>query len=121
MKICITAQGAQLEAGIDPRFGRSQYFIFVDPDTMAWEAVANENASGMGGVGIQSAQLIAEKGAKVVLTGKVGPNASQTLNAAGIQVVLDVNGTVDDAVQSFKNGELRISDGPNAAEKSGLS
>ena len=120
MKICITAEGNTLDSNVDQRFGRCQYFIFVDTDTLQFEAVQNENVSGMGGVGVQSGQLVAEKQAKAVITGKVGPNASQTLQAAGIDVVLDVSGSVKDAIERFKNGELKPTKGPNVEEKSGL-
>lgn len=120
MKICITSQGDDWDALIDQRFGRCQYFIFVDLETRALEAVPNHNVAGTGGVGIQSGQLVAQRGAEVVLTGKVGPNASQTLEAAGIKVVLDVAGTVKDAVEKYQRGELKPAKGPNAAEKSGF-
>ncbi len=33
MKICITSTGPRLDSEMDPRFGRCQYFLFVDPDT----------------------------------------------------------------------------------------
>ena len=120
MKICITAEGDNLESKVDPRFGRCQYFIFYNIDTSQFEAVQNQNVSGMGGVGVQSGQLIAEKQAEVVLTGTVGPNASKTLQAAGIDVIVDVSGSIKEAIEKYKNGELKPSDGPNAEEKSGL-
>lgn len=120
MKICVTSEGETLDAKVDQRFGRCRYFLFIDPETMDFEAVLNQNADGMGGVGIQSGQFIAEKQEAVVLTGHVGPNASQTLEAAGISVVLNVSGTVREAVESFKRGELKSSKGPNAKEKSGM-
>ena len=87
---------------------------------MEVEAIQNQNISGMGGVGVQSGQLVAEKKAKVVITGSVGPNASQTLQAAGVDVILDVSGSVKDAIEKFKNNELKPTKGPNAEEKSGL-
>ena len=120
MKICVTSQGENLESQIDQRFGRCQYFIFVDTDTLDFEAVANENISGTGGVGVQSGQLVSEKQVKAVLTGAVGPNASQTLEAAGIDVVVNVSGSVKDAIEKFKNGELTPTKGPNAQEHSGM-
>lgn len=120
MKICVTSEGASLDARVDQRFGRCRYFIFIDPQTMEFEAVVNQNADGMGGVGIQSGQLAAEKQADVILTGNVGPNASQTLAAAGIAVVLNVSGTVKEAVEKYQNGELKPSAGPNVQEKSGF-
>jgi len=120
MKICITSEGNDLNSKVDQRFGRCQYFIFYDDETSQFEAVENENISGSGGVGVQSGQLVAEKQAKIVLTGKVGPNASQALESAGIEVILDVEGAVKEALDRFKNGELKPSKGPNANEKAGL-
>ncbi len=107
MKIAITSQGKDLNAEIDPRFGRCGYFIIYDTENDEFEAVDNTNAAMGGGVGPQSAQTISEKGAKAVLTGNVGPNAYQTLQAADITVYAGVSGTVSDAVDKFKNGSLK--------------
>ena len=87
MKICVTSQGDNLEAKVDPRFGRCPYFIIVDPETKEFEAIANPNIQALSGAGIQSAQLVAGKGVEAILTGNVGPNAFQTLQAAGIKVI----------------------------------
>lgn len=43
MKICVTAAAGDLDARVHWEFGRSKYFVIVDPDTMAFEAVPNEN------------------------------------------------------------------------------
>ena len=120
MKICITSEGNDLISKVDQRFGRCQYFIFIDTDTSQFEAVQNQNVNGSGGVGVQSGQLVAEKQAKIVLTGKVGPNASQTLESAGIEVILDAQGTIKEVLDRFKKGELKPTKGPNADEKAGL-
>ncbi len=85
MNICITSAGASLDSEMDPRFGRCQYFLFVDPQSLELEAVGNPNIGASGGAGIQSAQLVAQKGAEVVITGQVGPNAYTTLQAAGLK------------------------------------
>jgi predicted Fe-Mo cluster-binding NifX family protein len=105
---------------MDPRFGRCDYFVIVDGDTMEVEAVENPNVMASGGAGIQSAQLVAEKGAEVVLTGHCGPNAFQTLGAAGIPVCVGASGTVGHAVELYKKGELSPAGAPNAASKSGV-
>jgi len=39
MRIAISATGPTLDAEVDPRFGRCQYFIIVDPETMEFEAL----------------------------------------------------------------------------------
>jgi len=57
MRICVTSQGDNLDSTVDPRFGRCQYFIIVDTDSLEFKAIENPNVSGMGGVGIKSAQF----------------------------------------------------------------
>ena len=119
MRIAVTASGTDLDAQVDPRFGRCANFILVDTDTDEIEVVANEGAMAAGGAGIQSAQLVADKGATVVLTGNCGPNAYRTLEAAGVEVIIGVGGTVRDAVEKYKAGELSATEGPNVDAKFG--
>ncbi len=109
MKIAISSTGQNLDASVDARFGRCQYFIIIEPETMKFEAIANPSITAMHGAGIQTSQLIASKGATVVLTGNCGPNAFQTLSAAGIQVIVGVTGTVKGAIEKYKKGELQAS------------
>jgi len=120
MKIAITASEPNLDTNLDPRFGRCTYFLIVDPDTMAFEAVENPNVALGGGAGIQSAQLMASKEVKFVLTGNCGPNAHDTLSAAGIGVITGCSGVARDAVEQFKAGRLQTADAPNVAPHSGM-
>jgi predicted Fe-Mo cluster-binding NifX family protein len=82
MKIAVTTSAPDLQAQIDPRFGRCPYFLIVETDDLSFEAVENPNLGLSSGAGIQSAQLLAERGVKQVLTGNCGPNAHSTLSAA---------------------------------------
>ena len=120
MKIAITASGSTLDVNVDPRFGRCAYFLIVDTDTLAFEAIENSNAALGGGAGIQSGQLIAGKDVKFVLTGNCGPNAHETLSAAGIGVITGCSGAVRDAVEQFKAGQLNTAGEPNVASHSGM-
>jgi predicted Fe-Mo cluster-binding NifX family protein len=116
MKIAVSAGGPDLTAQVDPRFGRAPYFLFVDPDTLEFEAVANQqNLQAARGAGIQTATLVASHRPTVVLTGNCGPKAFHTLQAAGIPVVLGVAGSVRQAVQQYQQGTLRPAPGPNVA------
>ncbi|MBN1384841.1 MAG: NifB/NifX family molybdenum-iron cluster-binding protein [Elusimicrobia bacterium] len=110
-KICITSQGNTLDSQVDPRFGRCQYFIIVDPATEEFEVIENSNINAMGGAGIQSAQIIANKGVKTVLTGNVGPNAFSTLSMSGIKVITGISGTIKEAIELFKKGSLEETKG----------
>lgn len=120
MKICVTSQGANLDSAVDPRFGRCKYFIFVDSESLDFEAIKNSNVDAVGGAGIQSGQLVGEKEARVVLTGNVGPNAFETLRAAGIEVITGVSGTVKETVRKYAKGELKSTDKPSVNSKFGL-
>lgn len=114
MKIAISAKGKELDDEIDPRFGRAAYFIIVDPETLEFKVVDNrQNIEAMQGAGIQSARTIAEEGASVLITGHCGPKAFVTLQAARINVVVNVTGTVREAVNKFKRGEISYAASPN--------
>ena len=120
MKICVTSQGDNLNSQVNPRFGRCQYFIIADAETLEFEVIQNPNVDAMGGAGIQSGQLVASKGVKTVLTGNVGPNAFQILQAAGIDVVSGVSGTVKDALEKYKKGDFKPIQGPSVNSKFGM-
>lgn len=119
MRIVVTAAGPSLDAAVDPRFGRCPYFVIVETDDLAFEAVENPNVALGGGAGIQSAQLMNEKGARYVLTGNCGPNAYRTLSAAGIEVVVGCSGLVRDVVEQFKAGRLCTAAEANVASHYG--
>jgi len=120
MKIAISSTGKDLDSQIDQRFGRCAYFAIVETDDMSIEAFENENAALGGGAGIQSAQFVAAKGAKVVITGNCGPNAVNTFSAAGVKLIVGQAGTVKSAAMRFKNGELEVSMEANAPEFYGI-
>jgi len=113
MRIAVTSTGPDLDAEMDPRFGRAQYLLLVDTDSLEFEAVQNPNIAAGGGAGVQTSQMIASKGAEAILTGNCGPNAYRTLSAAGVQVYVGLSGTVRDAVEAFKRGELQPVGGPS--------
>jgi predicted Fe-Mo cluster-binding NifX family protein len=120
MKICITSKGENLDSQVDPRFGRCAYFILIDPDSLAFEAIENSNAETMGGAGIQSGQLMSGKGVKAVLTGNVGPNAFQTLQASGIDIITGVSGPVKEAALKYKSGKFKSVTDPSVGSHHGM-
>ena len=120
MKIVVSAQGETLEAPASPVFGRCPTYIFVDTDTMAFEAVANPAMNQGGGAGIQAAQFVVNQGAQVVLTGNLGPNAFDVLQAAGVPGYLVPEGTVRQVVEAFKAGQLQAMSGANVAAHAGM-
>ena len=104
MKIAISATGKDLSSAVDPRFGRASYLLIVDPDTNTIvEAIDNQAASEASqGAGIKAASLIAEAGAKAILTGFVGPKAAVVCEKAGIAMLNGIEGTVAEAIEHFR-------------------
>ncbi len=120
MKICLSSTAANLDAQLDPRFGRCAYLLIVDTETMQFEAIPNTAAGASGGAGIQASQTIANKGVKVVVTGNVGPNAFGALTAAGIEIVTGASGTIREAIEQFTQGKLQTTNGPTVSGHLGM-
>jgi predicted Fe-Mo cluster-binding NifX family protein len=113
VKVAVTTVKPNLDADVEPRFGRAPFFLIVETEDMSFDAIENAAAGAAGGAGIQAAQTVADAGAKAVLTGNCGPNAHRTLQAAGIAVVIGVAGTVREAVERYLKGEYAEAEGPN--------
>ena len=121
MRVCITSTGAGLDSEMDPRFGRCQYFLFVDPQSLEMEASENPNIGASGGAGIQSAQFVANKGVEAIITGQVGPNDYTTLQAAGIKILVGASGKARDVLEKYKKGQLTsYAQGPTARAHAGM-
>ena len=108
MKIAVTSQGAEMDSPVDPRFGRARHFVLVDTDT--GEFTIHDNAQNLNapqGAGIQAAEAVARLGAQAVLTGNVGPKAFEALRAGNVTMYTGVSGSVRQAVEEFKAGQLQ--------------
>ncbi len=120
MRIVVTANGTDLDAQASPVFGRCPVYVFVDTETMAFEAVENPAIGAPGGAGIQAAQFVVERGAQAVVTGNTGPNAYNVLQSANVSVHLFGGGTVREAVEAYKAGGLRSIAGANVQAHAGM-
>ncbi len=103
MKIAVTSTGGSLDALVSEKFGRCQYFLIVDSDTMKFEAVSNLGEQMQNGAGPKAAELIINKGAEVVLTGNVGDKAEDVLKRSGIKIIDGFTGNekVKDALNNY--------------------
>ena len=120
MKLCITSTGTSLDSNVDQRFGRCPYFIMYDTDSDTFESIENASREAMGGAGIQAGQLIASKNAGAVITGNFGPNAFRVLQAAKIKMYSGVSGTVREAIEKYKSGQLTETSAPDVGSHYGM-
>jgi predicted Fe-Mo cluster-binding NifX family protein len=107
MKIAISTSGNDLNAPLDPRFGRAARFLVYDTETGSFELAGNEqNLNAAQGAGIQSAQNAASTGAKAVISGHFGPKAFRVLNASKISMHPSTAATVQEALDQYLQGKL---------------
>ena len=120
MKIVVTANGSDLDGPASAVFGRCPTYVFADTETMQFEAVENPAMGAPGGAGIQAAQFVAERDAQAVVTGNVGPNSFSVLQAANVPVYLFAGGTVRQAVEAYKAGQLPTAGSASAPAHAGM-
>jgi len=109
MKIAISSVGKNIESKVSDIFGRCPYFIIAEIENKKigkTEAIKNESTDQMSGAGIATAQLIAEKNVRAVITGNVGPRALDVLKQFKIEIYSG-EGIVKDVLQAFIEGKLK--------------
>jgi predicted Fe-Mo cluster-binding NifX family protein len=107
MKIAVSTTGEKASSPVDPRFGRSRWFIVFDTETGEHTVLDNSrSADSASGAGIASAQSVIDAGVGTVLTGRCGPKAARTLAEGGVRIVEGVSGTAEEAFKAARSGEL---------------
>ena len=116
MKIAVSSSGKDLNSQLDPRFGRASYFVIVDSDTKnVVDVIDNRPAQDAAhGAGINAATMVAGSGVQAVLTGRMGPKAYAVLQAAKIQIVSGMNGSISSVVDAFLTGNVKAASGPDS-------
>ncbi len=108
MKVAITSNGMNLESEVDLRFGRAVGFIIYDLEKDSYNYVDNiQNLNAAQGAGIQAAQNVVNQNVDAIITGNCGPKAFSVLSQAGVKIFIGAEGTVKEAIEKFKNNELK--------------
>ena len=120
MRIVVASQGEDLDAPASPVFGRCPTYVFVDSETMEFDAMPNPASTLGSGAGVLAAQFVVQQGAEVVLAGNLGPNALDVLQAAGVSGYLSTEGTIRQMLEAFKTEQLRPVRGASVAAHAGV-
>lgn len=101
VRLLVTAEGPTLEDLVEEDFGHARYLLIVDPET--WELEVHDNPKKYTDVGhgIMTADNIAKLKPDVVLTGFAGEHGRKKMEALGIKMIMDEEGTVRDAVDGY--------------------
>jgi predicted Fe-Mo cluster-binding NifX family protein len=102
VRVSITASGPTLESDVDPRFGRARFLLVLEDHGEIAEAIENRAAGDLPhGAGIAAVEALVRRGVTLVLTGQVGPKASEGLRAAGIELRTGAAGSCRQALAAL--------------------
>jgi predicted Fe-Mo cluster-binding NifX family protein len=117
MKVAVASQGPDLNSQVALRFGRARYFLIVDTASGAVTFCDNSRNSSTGHTaGMQAAGGIVSLGVGAVISRCIGPKAFATLQAGNVEVYAAAPGTVGDAIEKLKAGQLRPAREANVRE-----
>ena len=109
MKIIFTTKGSDMNAMMDPRFGRAEFLLLYDEETGKHTVHDNlEAANSAHGAGPLAAQKVYELKADAIVTGNgPGEKAAATLQVADIAIFVGAGSMkVHEALSSFQQGKL---------------
>ncbi|MFP4424231.1 MAG: NifB/NifX family molybdenum-iron cluster-binding protein [Candidatus Woesearchaeota archaeon] len=101
MRIVITID----DSHVNQIFGRCRQFMVVDENGR--DLIDNEGAQEEHGAGIRAAQQVANLKPTALITGEVGPKASEVLKKLGVKAY-HAHGLIEDAISDFKEGKLEV-------------
>ena len=114
MKVAVAALRPNLNSKLAPLFGRAQYFVVAN--TESGELLVHNNAVHMKkdhAAGIHAAGAVVHLGVDAVITTNIGPKAIATLRYGYVKVYRVTRGTVGEAIEKAKEGQLEPADAAN--------
>ena len=104
MKVAITSTGNSPDSNLDSRFGRCAYFVIYDTESRATEFIPNPNKENVEGAGPASAQLVASRGAKKVISGEFGAKVKSLFDSLQIQLIVlnDTEKKISEIIELMK-------------------
>ncbi len=110
MKIAVAANGPDLDAEVEHRLGLSPYLLVIDVGTLDFEAVQVSFDRTGASAGIGCVAIAIEKKTRAIIAGYISPHVARPLLEHDIEVFTSVSGTVRNAVEKYRRGELRVLD-----------
>ncbi len=109
MKIAFTTKGTEWDSPMDPRFGRTDYFLIYDEEKDELTSIDNTDINEVAhGAGPRTAQKLFEQKPDVLITGNgPGGNAAMALKQGNIKIITGAGTmTAKEAYDAYKKGEL---------------
>lgn len=120
MKIAIPVIEQSLNASVSQSFGRAPYLHIYDSATKESYFLDNTIVASRGGAGVRVAEVVADHGAKVLLTQRCGKSVEEALRRTEVLVYKAIQGTAKENIEAFLDDKLSLltefHDGPQKAE-----
>ena len=116
MRIVVTAEGNDLDAAVGLDFDRCATHIFVELPDLKFEVLGNPAAGGGAELSPRRRSLRSIEGCRLFSRGRSAQHAYDTLQKAGVPVLLVQEGTVRQAITAYESGALQHLMGPNSAD-----
>lgn len=110
MKIVFTTKGTKWDSTIDPRFGRTEYFLIYDEEKDELSHYDNRaSANDAHGAGPKTAQKLFGFKPDVLITGNgPGGNAATVLEKTGVKILIGAGDmTVKEAFAAYRDNKLK--------------
>jgi predicted Fe-Mo cluster-binding NifX family protein len=87
---------------------------------MEFDAIQNPALKKRDAAGVQASSILISKGVDALVVRNIGHNALVTLDGGGIKVYVGPIGTVLNAIEKLKRGELILAERPTVGFQDGL-
>ncbi len=103
MRIAIASEKDDVGSTVCPTAGRAPYYLIFDGSELV-KSIKNPFAVGGGGAGFGVAQMLANEGVDVVISGRFGDNMISSLDEKGIRHRVVLDKTINDALEEELSG-----------------
>lgn len=108
MRIAIPTEEKSIKSKINESLGRAPYFLIYSTVTRECEFLDNRAVADQGGAGIRAAQVIADNGAKAVITNRCGENAEKLFRNAEVFVYKAKEGNAEENIAYLVDNKLSL-------------
>ena len=106
MKIAVSATGEELDAYIDRRFEKCNYFLIVDTETMNFNSIFNIGTMKKDESGSTALDIVLNNNVEAVVTGDMSNGAYRILSDAKIKIISGLTGNIKTTIEEFKLNEI---------------
>ena len=104
--VAVAVNGPNLNSPVHHQFGSAPYFILYDSTKNAYQSLGNPNFNDTNGRALQTAQFLADKGVRNVISGNISATGFTTLKNLHMNVYTGATGSASHILALYSQGQL---------------